>query len=89
MVVDHSTMKLMETMAISKFKATCLAVLEQVRKTGKPIRITRRGEPIADVVPPDPPEMPDDWLGAMAKNTRTLGDIVVPSGDLIHWEVEG
>ena len=79
----------METMAISKFKATCLAVLEQVRKSGKPIRITRRGKPIADVVPPDPPERSDDWLGAMANSTRVPGDIVAPSGDLVDWEVDG
>ncbi len=79
----------METIAISKFKATCLAVLEQVRKTGKPIRITRRGGPIADVVPPDPPERSDDWLGAMADSTRIRGDIVAPTGDLVDWEVEG
>ncbi len=30
-----------ETMAISKFKATCLAVLERVRRTGRPVVVTR------------------------------------------------
>ena len=29
-----------ETISISKFKATCLAVLERVRRTGKPIVVT-------------------------------------------------
>jgi hypothetical protein len=33
----------MEEIAISKFKATCLAVLEKVRKTGKPVLVTRFG----------------------------------------------
>jgi antitoxin (DNA-binding transcriptional repressor) of toxin-antitoxin stability system len=42
----------MEEIAISKFKATCLAVLENVRKTGKAILVTRFGEPMAEVVPP-------------------------------------
>ena len=78
----------METMPISKFKATCLAVLQQVRKTGRPIRITRRGEPMADVVPPGPPERPDGWIGAMASRTRIVGDITIPSSDLVDWEVE-
>ena len=41
----------MEEIAISKFKATCLAVLENVRKTGKTILVTRFGEPMAEVVP--------------------------------------
>jgi antitoxin (DNA-binding transcriptional repressor) of toxin-antitoxin stability system len=42
----------MEEIAISKFKATCLAVLEQVRKSGQPIRVTRFGQPIAEINPP-------------------------------------
>jgi prevent-host-death family protein len=35
--------------AISEFKAKCLALLEQVQKTKKPLRVTRFGKPIADV----------------------------------------
>lgn len=78
----------MEKIAISKFKATCLAVLEQVRKTGKPIRVTRFGTPVADIVPPEPPERPDDWLGALADQIKITGDLVTPSGELEPWEVE-
>jgi hypothetical protein len=33
----------MREIAISKFKATCLAVLEDVRRTGAPVRVTRFG----------------------------------------------
>jgi prevent-host-death family protein len=42
----------MESMAISEFKATCLAVLERVRRTKRPVLITRFGQPVAEVVPP-------------------------------------
>ena len=55
MVYDHGILYLvssMEEIAISKFKATCLAVLEKVRKTGKPVLVTRFGQPVAEVVPP-------------------------------------
>ena len=41
----------MQEIAISKFKATCLAVLEDVRRTGAPVRVTRFGRPVAEVVP--------------------------------------
>ncbi len=41
----------MDEISISKFKATCLAVLEKVRATGEPIRVTRFGRPIAEIVP--------------------------------------
>jgi len=40
----------MKEIAISKFKATCLAVLEDVRRTRQPIRVTRFGKPVADVI---------------------------------------
>src|SRR6266404_5716433 len=59
MVSDHSTIVKevldMEEIAISKFKATCLAVLERVRKTGRPVLVTRFGEPVAELVPPHAP----------------------------------
>jgi prevent-host-death family protein len=78
----------METIAISKFKAQCLAVLERVRKTGKPIRVTRRGLPVADVMPPGPESRTHDWLGAMAGTARLNGDIVAPSSDLVDWAAD-
>lgn len=77
----------METISISKFKATCLAVLEEVRRTGKTIRVTRFGEPVADVVPPGPPARPKGWLGCMRSLTKIKGDIVSPVVDESEWEV--
>ncbi len=75
-----------ETISISKFKATCLAVLERVRRTGKPIVVTKYGEPIAEVVPPTPEPPENDWLGAMQGTVRYLGDIVSPASDPEEWE---
>lgn len=72
----------MQEVAISEFKAKCLAMLEQVRKTKKPIRITRRGKPVAEVVPPSPAESAENWLGCMKGTARIVGDIVSPVIDL-------
>jgi len=77
----------MEEIAISKFKATCLAVLERVRKTHKPILVTRFGVPVAEIVPPSAPERPVQWLGSMAGTGRILGDIVSPAAGESDWEV--
>ena len=44
----------MEEISISEFKAKCLSILERVRKTRKPVRITRFGKPVAEVVAPSP-----------------------------------
>ena len=76
----------MEEIAISKFKATCLAVLERVRKTRKPIRVTRFGVPVAEVVPPSPKPTKKQWLGSMEGTGRIVGDIVSPASDEEDWE---
>jgi len=76
----------MEEIAVSKFKATCLAVIEQVRKTRKPVRITRFGKPLAEVVPPSTPDPPETWLGALAGTGTITGDIVSPAVEVDEWE---
>ncbi len=78
----------MEEVAISEFKAKCLALLEQVQKTKKPIRITRRGKPIAEVVPPSPSASDRSKLfGSMVGRGEILGDIVSPAMEEDDWEV--
>jgi prevent-host-death family protein len=77
----------METIAISKFKATCLGVLERVRKTRKPILVTRFGKPVAQIVAPPEPGRPTHWIGSMAGTLQILGDIVAPAVDKDEWEV--
>ena len=74
----------MDSMPISKFKATCLAALERVRRTGRPLRITRFGRPVADVVPPAPVKVDKRELGAMAGDGKIVGDIVSPLD--VTWE---
>ena len=44
----------MKEIAISEFKAKCTALVDQVSKTKQPIRITRHGKPVAEVVPSTP-----------------------------------
>lgn len=77
----------MESMAVSRFKATCLAVLERVRRTKQPVLITRFGKPVAEVVPPPPAPRPKDWMGSLAGTGSIAGDIIGPAGDEHAWEV--
>ena len=93
MVIDHGTVKKMkapanqiEQIAVSKFKATCLSVLERVRKTRKPVLVTRFGVPIAEVVPPPAPEKTKGWMGSMEGSVEILGDIVGPISHEEDWE---
>ena len=75
----------MEDIAVSKFKATCLSVLQRVQKTKKPILITRFGVPIAQIVPPPQPKRRKSWLGCMKGSAVILGDIVGPISSEDEW----
>jgi len=77
----------MREIAISKFKATCLAVMEDVRRTRMPIRITRFGRAVAEIVPPGP-EQKGSWLGSMRGRVEVRGDIVKPISAFDRWKAE-
>ena len=76
----------MEEIAISKFKATCLAVLERVKQTGQPVLVTRFGQPVAQIVPPAARKAPR--FGTGVGSTDIIGDIVAPTGDIADWIVD-
>jgi prevent-host-death family protein len=94
MVIDHgqseaynvSRSLTMEEIAISKFKATCLAVLERVRRTKQPVRVTRFGKPIAEILPPADADKPRRRLGTLGGTIDIRADIVGPIGDESDWE---
>jgi prevent-host-death family protein len=78
----------MKEVAISEFKAKCLALLEQVRKTRQPIRVLRHGKPVAEIVPPSPVVTDHAaWIGSMKDKIVIKGDIISPANDEDEWEV--
>jgi prevent-host-death family protein len=83
MVIDHGITGNMKEIAISEFKAKCLGILEEVRKTRKPIRVTRFGKPVAEVIPPSPDKPVGRRLGCMAGTMEIVGDIV---GSISSWD---
>jgi prevent-host-death family protein len=70
-----------EEIAISEFKAKCIAVLERVRKTRTPIRITRDGKPVAEIVPASSVQERTGWIGSMKDSVQILGDMISPAND--------
>jgi prevent-host-death family protein len=94
MIIDYDQtaayLRFMEdTIAISEFKATCLAVLERVRVTGRAVVITKRGVPVARVVPPVPAAGDASWLGSMRDTATIVGDLVEPVAPAEEWEALG
>jgi prevent-host-death family protein len=67
-----------QEIAISEFKAKCLSLLEEVSKTKTPLRVTRRGKPLADVIPASPEAEERKWIGSMSGSIEIVGDIVSP-----------
>lgn len=70
---------------MSKFKATCLAVVQKVKRTGRPVLITRFGQPVAEVTPPRRRASRSGWLGAMAGRAEITGDVVGPVIEAKRW----
>lgn len=67
-----------------KFKATCLALLDEVQRDGKEIIITKRGKPVARLVPVG--EAHREIFGWMKGTGEITGDIVSPIGEI--WDAE-
>ena len=75
----------MTTLLVSDFKARCLAVLERVHTDGETVLITRRGKPLAKVVPVTGAGSGRRPLGALAGEATSKGDLV-HAGFEGEWE---
>jgi prevent-host-death family protein len=75
-----------ERIPISEFKAKSLALLERVRRTGRSIVVTKRGRPIAEVVPPSTETLGGNWIGCMRGTARLRGNLIAPVAKATDWE---
>jgi prevent-host-death family protein len=73
----------MQTIKASEFKAKCLALMDEVARTGKPVVVTKNGRPVAELRP---------YMGKRPKSPFGLhkglitinGDIVSPLD--VEWD---
>ena len=77
----------MRELNASDFKARCLAILDEVERTGQGITILKRGRPVAQLLPAVPRNKgyPQETL---AGTVEILGDIVRPALAPGAWEAE-
>ena len=66
--------------AATEFKANCLRLMDEVAQQRRPIIITKRGKPVAKLVPVE--EKVIDLFGRMAGSIKICGDIINPIEDL-------
>jgi prevent-host-death family protein len=74
----------MKTMRAGEFKARCLKVMDQVRATREPVIITKRGRPVAKLVPVN--TRGDDIFGCLKGVMEIVGDIESPVVAPDEWE---
>lgn len=67
----------MQAVKASEFKAKCLALMDEVARTGEPIRVTKNGKPVAELRPITPPR-PVSPFGWHKGQVQELGDIIEP-----------
>jgi prevent-host-death family protein len=72
----------MRTIGAGEFKTRCLTLMEDVRSTREPLVITKRGKPVAKLVPADDEER--EFIGRLKGVFRVVGDIESPIPD--EWE---
>jgi prevent-host-death family protein len=75
----------MKTMPAAKFKAHCLKLMDEVRATRQPVLITKKGRPVAKLVPAE--GRPEDIFGCMRDEVEIVGDILAPVVPAEDWEL--
>lgn len=77
----------MKQMAAGEFKTHCLAVMDEVAKTREPVVITKRGKPVAKVVPVEQPKS-KRFIGRLeGVLLPAKGDLTEPTVPLEDWDM--
>jgi prevent-host-death family protein len=79
----------MQTIAAGEFKAKCLGLIDEVNATGNAVVITKRGKPMARLIPfedPTPKESPEAIFGCLRGMAAITGDIVSSLFTDEEWE---
>ena len=65
------------------FKAQCLALMDEVKAKRQPLVITKRGQPVAKLVPVESDD--DDIFGFFVGRGHLKGDVVSPILSKDDW----
>lgn len=73
----------MKKITAGAFKANCLAILDEVQAKRETVVITKRGKPVAKLVPVGTEK--DGIFGFLAGKGKIVGDVVSPAFTLKEW----
>jgi prevent-host-death family protein len=74
---------MVKKIAAGSFKVHCLAVMDEVQAKRETVVITKRGKPVAKLVPVE--EQNDDLFGFLRGKVTIVGDVVSPALKLKEW----
>ena len=77
-------MGLQRTIPAGEFKAKCLKLMDEIARDGGELVITKRGKPVARLLPPEPKAPKESLFGFMAGTVKIHGDIIGPFHE--EWE---
>ena len=72
-----------KTIPAGAFKARCLAIMDEVQAKRQAVVITKRGKPVAKLVPVE--QAKDDIFGFFKGKIKINGDIVSPALTPEEW----
>jgi prevent-host-death family protein len=73
----------MKTIAAGSFKVHCLAIMDEVQSKRQAVLITKRGKPVAKIVPVE--QEKDDIFGFLKGKVKVVGDVVSPALTPEEW----
>jgi prevent-host-death family protein len=68
----------MKKIGATDFKARCLAILDEVAKTGEPVQVLKRGKVVARLIPAFDEEI-EHLQDTLAGTVKTSGDLLSPT----------
>jgi prevent-host-death family protein len=77
----------MKTIPAGRFKAECLRIMDDVARRREPVTITKRGRPVARLVPVEQPSR--NLLGCLAARMTIVGDVTGPAVPANAWKALG
>ena len=73
----------MKTIPAARFKARCLKIMDEVKARRETVLITKKGKPVARLVPAEEPVR--DVFGCLAGELEIRGDIMAPVVEASAW----
>jgi prevent-host-death family protein len=74
----------MKSIPAGRFKAGCLRIMDEVKARREPVVITKKGKPVAQLLPIDEPS--PDVFGCLAGELEITGDITTPVVASSAWK---